>query len=427
MTLQSRLLLMVSCLLFIAVFATATVLTWSARQALLGMKQFDGALIAELLARSAQFADANARDAEDALAEQMVAEATIAAHLVAAAEAGGATPEAINARLRDITARTALNEAWITDENGHAYLRTNPDVDFTFSPSAEEQPQAHVFWPLLTGERSTVVQEARKREIDDRVFKYVGVAGVDKPRIVQVGYAAQFLERLRTAVGLPDLVDELVAGDKVTAIRILDPELVSLAYSALPGGAAGMDLSETDRSHLQTAIAEQRTITYMDGSSLKVVAPMTGTQGRPLGATFVQLPTPFLSAATQNALVLAGLVAVCVLGLGVIASVIGSRRVSRPVATLTAAARAMEVGRFELDGLVEVAGRNDELGQLARVFERMAREVHAREQRLKEQVAELRMEVDETKKARAVAEITQTAYFQQLQQRAKELRNRRGG
>jgi hypothetical protein len=57
----------------------------------------------------------------------------------------------------------------------------------------------------------------------------------------------------------------------------------------------------------------------------------------------------------------------------------------------------------------------------------MAREVHAREQRLKEQVAELRMEVDETKKARAVAEITQTAYFQQLQQRAKELRNRRGG
>jgi hypothetical protein len=48
-----------------------------------------------------------------------------------------------------------------------------------------------VFWPLLSGDKKIVVQESRKREIDDRVFKYVGVAGVDKPRIVQVGVAAE--------------------------------------------------------------------------------------------------------------------------------------------------------------------------------------------------------------------------------------------
>jgi len=35
-----------------------------------------------------------------------------------------------------------------------------------------------------------VIQDARKREIDNQIFKYVGVAGVDKPRIVQVGVAA---------------------------------------------------------------------------------------------------------------------------------------------------------------------------------------------------------------------------------------------
>jgi hypothetical protein len=38
------------------------------------------------------------------------------------------------------------------------------------------------------------------------------------------------------------------------------------------------------------------------------------------------------------------------------------------------------------------------LGQLARVFQRMAREVAIREQRLKRQVEELRIEIDETRR-----------------------------
>jgi adenylate cyclase len=49
---------------------------------------------------------------------------------------------------------------------------------------------ASAFWPLLTGAKTVVIQNARKREIDNQIFKYVGVAGVDKPRIVQVGVAA---------------------------------------------------------------------------------------------------------------------------------------------------------------------------------------------------------------------------------------------
>jgi hypothetical protein len=56
----------------------------------------------------------------------------------------------------------------------------------------------------------------------------------------------------------------------------------------------------------------------------------------------------------------------------------------------------------------------------------MAREVHAREQRLKQQVQQLRVEIDETRKAKQVAEITETGYFQALQQKAQELRRRMG-
>jgi hypothetical protein len=61
---------------------------------------------------------------------------------------------------------------------------TNEDFTFTFVPDPEKERQASAFWPLLTGEKDVVIQEARKREVDD---------GVDQPRIIQVGVRADHL------------------------------------------------------------------------------------------------------------------------------------------------------------------------------------------------------------------------------------------
>jgi hypothetical protein len=116
----------------------------------------------------------------------------LAAQFVAAAEKAGMTPVQVNLVLKGVAENSAIEEIWITDSAGHAYL-TNTGIDFTFSPDPAKQPQASAFWDLLNGRRKVVIQEARKREIDDQVFKYVGVAGVDKPRIVQVGVSAKNL------------------------------------------------------------------------------------------------------------------------------------------------------------------------------------------------------------------------------------------
>jgi len=126
---------------------------------------------------------------DDKIARHMVGEAMLAAQFVAAAERNGMTPVGINAILKEVADKSAVQEFWITDSSGHAYL-TNTGIDFTFSADATNQPQASAFWPLLTGAKTVVIQNARKREIDNQIFKYVGVAGVDKPRIVQVGVAA---------------------------------------------------------------------------------------------------------------------------------------------------------------------------------------------------------------------------------------------
>jgi CheY-like chemotaxis protein len=95
----------------------------------------------------------------------------------------------------------------------------------------------------------------------------------------------------------------------------------------------------------------------------------------------------------------------------------------KDVSQVTAAAASVEGGQFLVDSLAEVSRRPDALGQLARVFQRMAREVAAREQQFKQQIQTLRIEIDEAKKSREVAELTETDFFAQLRKKTKAIRN----
>jgi two-component system, cell cycle response regulator len=97
------------------------------------------------------------------------------------------------------------------------------------------------------------------------------------------------------------------------------------------------------------------------------------------------------------------------------------------VGFIAEAAGAVENGTFAPETLDAVAARADALGRLARVFRRMAREVIAREQALKQQVHQLRIEIDAGLAAARVAEITETEYFRDLQRRADELRSHHRG
>jgi DNA repair ATPase RecN len=72
--------------------------------------------------------------------------------------------------------------------------------------------------------------------------------------------------------------------------------------------------------------------------------------------------------------------------------------------------------------LQTVTQRLDELGQLARVFLQMANQVKTREQRLKQQVQALRIEIDQTRKQQQVAEIVEADSFQTLKQKLQRMK-----
>jgi len=99
-------------------------------------------------------------------------------------------------------------------------------------------------------------------------------------------------------------------------------------------------------------------------------------------------------------------------------------RYLQDVAQVTSAAAAVEADQFVGEMLGDVPKRADALGQLARVFLRMAGEVAAREAQLKREIQVLRIEIDQVQKARQVSEITDTEYFQELQRKARALRHR---
>ncbi len=87
------------------------------------------------------------------------------------------------------------------------------------------------------------------------------------------------------------------------------------------------------------------------------------------------------------------------------------------------AAEAIESGAYDVRRLDAVAGRDDALGLLARMFQQMAKEVQTRETALRREVAELRIEIDRARHARRVAEITTSDYYRRLTDRAETLKD----
>jgi methyl-accepting chemotaxis protein len=118
-------------------------------------------------------------------------------------------------------------------------------------------------------------------------------------------------------------------------------------------------------------------------------------------------------------IVICGFVIIAAVG----AVIFTDRTIAEPILSITNAASAIETEKFDEINLQKVSKRTDELGQLARVFQRMAQEVYAREQQLKQQLQDLKIEIDESKRKKQVSEIVETDFFKDLQAKARKMRS----
>jgi len=110
--------------------------------------------------------------------------------------------------LKQLAEVSGLDEFWITDDKGQTILTNmSPTVDFNFGDDPEGQ--AYEFMDILSGKTKEVSQEAMIRDVDGKLYKFVGVAGWNEPAIVQVGRDGQMLLQLEEQVGVHPLIEQM--------------------------------------------------------------------------------------------------------------------------------------------------------------------------------------------------------------------------
>lgn len=380
-SLRAKTLFFVTCFLAIAVAVTVVAMSWNARNSVLEQVEQDVDVLSKVLAQSISISQKLPDQAEDILAEGMQATATAIAHFVAAAERSGRNPEQIKQSLRQIINDSNISEIWVTDPKGKAYLNAPMSgVSFTFSPDPEKQKQASAFWPLLQGGAKVINQPMAQREIDGKLFKYVGVPGVDKPRIVQVGAAGELLRELRESVGVNRLAHALTTSGAVKAIYVVkqDLSLLALHSSADP---TLTKLSEPQRVSLSEAIKAGTEQVNVLEDRIAVVQTLVDEKNILLGAFIVELSRGPLDELLKEQLISALSIGLSIFLIGVMFSLSFADRIAKPIGSITRVAGKIQRGDFDvLSKLDPVSQRQDEIGELSRVFQKMATEVKNREQ-----------------------------------------------
>ena len=132
-------------------------------------------------------------------------------------------------------------------------------------------------------------------------------------------------------------------------------------------------------------MSEGRTESHLEGSLLKVAAPI-GEEGGELkgGAILVTLPTDRMQAAIRSETRLATAVSGLVLLFGSVMAIFGAKTISRPIADLTEMTRRIAGGDFTQR--IDIRSKN-EIGTLAASFNEMTRRLNESIEHLRETTA----------------------------------------
>ncbi len=276
------------------------------------------------------------------------------------------SPEETRARLETIAEHTVIDEFRITDEKGRAYLHYGWQADSTFPRAQTRRDQAHEFWALLEMERGQIVQGTMPHQFDGKDFKYAAVSGIDRPRIVQVGYRAGSLAELTAGMAPAKLAQSLVTTAGMLRCQVIEPD-GHVRMDVTPAGVTlGGRIWDTGFLGEPRRVVESGVpFTRFDEDRLFVGSPISiENQRHVLLASFDASRSALMRRSIKYMAGVAGFL----LLLGGFLSFYFSRRIATPIQQLVAEAAKIGEGRLDRPIGLKIGG---EVGVLSDAFDRM--------------------------------------------------------
>lgn len=164
------------------------------------------------------------------------------------------------------------------------------------------------------------------------------------------------------------------------------------------------------------------------GLWITAYTPITDASGAVIGGLLYDVPLKYVDAVQAELrsrlipIMIASYVVMALLVIGLATSL------TRPLKRLNTATQRVADGEYDLDVKALVPRwLPDEMSTLARSFATMSEKVAARERSLTQEVRKLRVEIDEVRRAKSVADITETQFFAELVEKAARERLRSRG
>ncbi len=239
----------------------------------------------------------------------------------------------------------------------------------------------------LVRERERLVEQARE---DERIFAETLALAVSRN-----------VRRGRTSAELTELLDDILARPGLVAVTIYDPEGQVLAQTVAPGSPTPT-LDDAVRESLKSKEAASPPALKGSDQVLRYLQPFRWPGGRTavleVRKTLARMELEFRQAVREK--ILSRLVVLALFVLSMIALTRWS--IARPIRALIEGARAVAQG----DLTQRIVGtRQDEIGQLAEEFNRMATNLQAAHEELLREAEErlrLEQEVQQSQKLAAV-------------------------
>jgi len=282
------------------------------------------------------------------------------------------------------------------------YTEVEPDADgYTTDP--RYWAQARVLWSVKQVEPRAAIYTYMKGDAPNELVFITSAGALNNPPS-----GAQYLERWTT-----DNVGPNLSGLKEITLQDTPPGEIT---NGCTFGTSGCMI-----------------VPYKDdfGSWVSAFAPIKNSNGEVVAAVGIDFRADYVDQVQREILEKVYVAfAITYLSLFVLVYLVSSL-FTGPILTLTKAAEKIGEGDYQnglgfLRDSDEAPTFPDEIGTLDRVFRGMVEKVYQREQVLRQQVHDLKIEIDQAKRQKQVDEIVDSEFFQDLRTKAQKMREQAG-